>query len=81
MFKFVKSMSWDLWCAAPFVAKLAFGSDVVSEFEPDVPFAGGVGPGLNVSVQRENYFVGLLCWLLYATGAVKNKRVFADFDT
>lgn len=76
MFDICRSQSYDLWSAAPYIASLLF-----KDLKVETPAAPGVGPLWNVEAQSENYNTGLLCWLLYNEGLVKDPEAFAGFDT
>ena len=77
IFYMARSSSWDLWGAAPFVAKLAFENYKLK----NVPKSAGTGPVCNVIAQSVNLEVGLLCALLKDYGLIKDEKSFADFDT
>lgn len=74
-FEILRSMAWDLWSAAPFVAT-AVGIRLA-----DVPKGKGIGPEINVLVQGENIATGIYCGLLMAMEVVHDEKAFADFDT
>ena len=78
-FSLCRDMSWDLWSAAPTIAKLVFPNfnyDALPETPDDMCF----GPILNRAVQSENIPVAFCCWILnMLTDATEDD--FTDFDT
>jgi hypothetical protein len=66
---------WDLWCAAPVVASIAFKG-----LRVDAMNAPGIGPSANVTTQSQNYRTGVCCWLLAQAGLAR-KDSFGNFDT
>lgn len=77
LFEVCKSQSWDLWTAAPCIAKWAF----VGLKLHNVPKPEDVrGPILNQLVQGTNNVTAVYCALLHAYFDVK-EDAFSGFDT
>lgn len=80
-FHIAKNSGWDLWSAAPFIAKRMFKGLIINGITVAAP---GQGPALNVLMQSHNYEIGLYCWLLWDANLFPGKShedVFGDFDT
>jgi hypothetical protein len=77
LFDFCREASWDLWSAAPRIAKHCFTNLKLE----DIPPAPGFGPPANQLAQSENTQVGICCYLLEKYGLVHDTTVFDGFDT
>jgi len=78
MFAVCRDAAWDLWSAAPFIAKICFAEIDISK----IPLNENVkGPTLNRLCQSENNNVAVFCYLLTKFGFVEGTEPFIDFST